>query len=231
MDNPTTITATWDDLQESLTLTAKSEGFVAAHIYAGYAPNYYLFEANNKLTLTDIPHSDHEFIYVRAVGLSSDKVEHPESELFIVVPVKHPILGIVKSCDGEDKYIIDFVEKKDGKVTKRWQSGRRVVKISTFDVEFWDGDELYLSEKVCAKQPMERPEDPESGEEGCKFMLWKYETPDPEIDDRAIITFSPNSENIKDYPFQRVKIGEKLVEPPDPVNPNGCPFDGWYYIA
>lgn len=229
MDNPTTITVTWDDLRRSLTIDAKAVGASSCLIQAGYGPNTYLFSGKNTLTVTDIPHTTEKFLYIRAVGLNSDGTELVAGELLTAVSIKHPILGIVRTCDG-DKNIIDFVEKKNGVVTPRFKDGKRVVRISTFDVNFYDGDELYTSQVVCAKQPMKKPEDP-TGEGDCQFAFWKYETPDPEIDDRAIVTFSPGSENIKDYPFQKVKVGEKLVEPPDPVNPNGCPFDGWYYIV
>lgn len=222
-----TININWDSLHRELTLTATTEGAAATFIQAGYAPNFYSFEGRDTLTISDLEHVDGKPLYLRAVGLNSAGEEMLETETLTSTPIYHPIIGIVKTCDGE-RNIIDIVEYKNGKVSERFKSGQRVVKIGTVNVNFYVDGELYLTKKVCSGQPMEQPDDPELPE-GCELMYWAEEVPDP-YEGKFRVTMSPVNGK-QNTIVEWVKAGEKATKPADPEPPEskaGCPFHGWY---
>lgn len=229
----TTLTPTWNDQHTTLTLTAQAEGADRVKIYAGYYPNLYQFEGEDELVLSDLPHDEHRFLYVRAVGLVGD-FEQTEGEYLGTLPILHPVLGIVKTCDG-DRNIVDFVEKKNGTV-KRWIAGQRVVKISTFNVNLFVEGELYQSFKVCGGQPMADP-GPAPDKEGCEFAYWgyKYEppapvppAPSPTPPERTEFRVTYEPLNGQPYMEEWVKKGDKATPPQDPESATtGRPFLGW----
>lgn len=122
------IETTWNDTRDTVTITATADDVANIKIYAGIAPNDYSYSGANSLNISNLPHVPGSYLYIRAVALDEDDNEVTCNEAFATVPIPHPILGIAKTCDGE-KNIIDFVEKKNGVWSERWQSGKRIVTI------------------------------------------------------------------------------------------------------
>lgn len=163
------VTIAWNDTRSTLTLTGSASGASGVRIYAGYGPNDYNYRADNQLVISDFNHKDHQFLYIRVVAFDGSGKELAGGEFFTAIQLKHPILGLVKTCDG-DKNIIDFVEKRSGKAIERFKSGKRVVKIGTFNVTFYDGDTLIESVKVCEGGTVAPPTPPEKSD--AKFAYW-----------------------------------------------------------
>lgn len=126
----------WDELRRTITVRAEAPGAANCRIQAGDQPNNY--NLGDKLTsgevgtitLKDLPHGDGQALYLQAIPEASNGYQYTNEIAKVTVPVPNPILGVLTPpCDsgGEQRYIVDMVEKKaDCSVTPKWQVGDRV---------------------------------------------------------------------------------------------------------
>lgn len=157
----------WNSTRTALTISV--DGGAVYKIEAGYRPNFYEVHDYSPVTFSHLKQGTEKYLYIRAVELDG-RDEVLETETFVSIALPLPVLGLIKTCDASDREIVDILKKG----SERWATGQRVVKVGVFKANFYVGDELYHSEKICAGQLMDEPPTPPDTEEG-KFAYWAEE--------------------------------------------------------
>lgn len=119
------ITATWNDIRTCATINAEATNVSEFALTAGYTRDGGLGEVTGTdLQVCNLEHNGSEVLYASAIPKVGDKL-YVESTGVATLPIPHPILGLAKTCD-ETLNLVDIVECKNGVVTPRWQTGKRV---------------------------------------------------------------------------------------------------------
>lgn len=130
---PPSVEYSWNDVRDTITISTSVESAVTRlqilYGYSDVSASTVIADANNATDIVgsiQYPKHDGQAIYAKARLYYPDGT-YDESEMK-VIPVPHPILGVVRYPDGHQEYIVDIVERKaNGTLTPQWQSGERVI--------------------------------------------------------------------------------------------------------
>lgn len=119
----------WDDVRRCARISATSEDVSDFEMGVGDSPysNAVYTDTGSTLEVCDLEHGAGQILYARATPKIPGHT-YTESTNYATFSIPNPILGVAKTCDNE-KYIVDIVENKQGTLTKKWQTGKRIVKV------------------------------------------------------------------------------------------------------